>query len=266
MGAPHDTADAPLEDLLARKQSAREGGKRRGTYRVAAGQLLLLEAELQVGEAAIPVTLLDINAGGAGVLVAHAQGAALDAAAQALGPGSVKLTLWPDESKAPISLEAKAANVEQKPDGVRLGLRFEAEAARDAVDGDLLAMFNQRRALRVSPDPRRPIAVNVIRPGDAPVLEGEMVDVSVEGMAVRLPAEAAARLLPGAAVVLRFRLTGAKEAIRMAGLLRHVRPGEGGVACGFAFDPAAPDLDQNRTRIGALIVRRQLSMRRRGGR
>ncbi len=266
MGAPHETADVPLEDLLARRQSARLGGKRRGTYRVASGGLLLLEAELRVGEVAIAVTLLDINAVGAGVLVARAEAATLTAAAQRLGDGDVSLTLWPDEAHGPVTFRARAVHAESAEDGTRLGLRFHRTRERAAVGEALLALFNQRRALRVAPDPRRPIQVRVVRGEDEPVIEGPMLDVSVEGMAVRLTEADAARLQRGDTAVLRFQLNGARAPVRMAAVLVHIRTQDEGVVCGFAYDADAPDLDQNRTRIGALIVRRQLAIRRRGGR
>lgn len=262
MGAAPHTADVPLEDLLGRRQAARSGGRRRGTYRVQSQELQQLQAHLRVGADRVPVTLLDLSARGAGVRADRAGTAALERAAA--GGATNQMTLVLDLPDGPgVHIGAQAVQASSDPDGLRLGLRL-SPADREDLEARLLPLFNQRRALRVTPPARQPVAVRISDPQGEGIAEGALVDLSVEGMGLRLDADAAAAIRPGAQVGLRFVVAGSREPVRMGAVVRHVRPGpDGDRLVGLAFDPEHPDAAHARTRVGAYIVRRQLQMRRR---
>jgi hypothetical protein len=263
MGAAQLPADVPLEDLLGRRQPARSGGRRRGTYRVQSQELQQLGAQLYVDGTCIAVSLLDLSARGAGVHAGRSAVAALEAAAAAGATNRMALRLELPDGVG-VRLHAQAVQASAGPDGLRLGLRL-APAEREALESHLLPLFNQRWALRVTPSPRHPVAVQISDPQGERIADAHMVDVSVEGMGLSLDADAARSLLRGDNVGLRFVVAGSREPVRLGAIIRHLRPGPDGTALvGVSFDPEPPDARHARTRVGAYIVRRQLELRRHG--
>lgn len=263
MGAAPLSADVPLEDLLGRRQAARAGGRRRGTYRVQSPELGQLDAAIVLGEIRVPVTLLDLSARGAGVRTDRAGERALERAAAAGASNHIALELAPPGAGPAVRIGAHAVQAAPEAEGLRLGLRL-APAEREALEAHLLPLFNQRRALRVSPPARQPVSVRLLDPAGERLAEARMIDLSVEGMGVELEGAPAVALEIGAPVTLRFVVSGSREPVRLGAIVRHLRAtGDGPLVVGLAFDPDHDDAAHARTRVGAYIVRRQLQLRRR---
>lgn len=261
MGAAPHPAAIPLAALL-RSQAARDGGRRRGTYRVQPQELDRLDASVLISDARVPVTLLDLSARGAGVRTDHAGGRILEQMAAAGATNQVSLELRLPDPGPPLCLSARMVQVSGDPDGLRIGLQLRP-AQREAVEAWLLPLFNQRRALRVSAPPGKPLIVRVFDDQGEPLAEVRMVDLSVEGMGLELDDAAKAALSVGSAVALRFVVAGSREPVRLGAVVRHIgEDGDGQTVAGVAFDPDQGDATHARSRVGAYIVRRQLQMRR----
>lgn len=264
MGAENHPAEMPLERLLGRRQPTRAGGRRRGTYRVQSTELGQIHAALLVDGVKVGVTLLDLSARGAGVRTDKTGERALERAAAAGATNHITLELGLPGGGPTVASSAHAVQASTDPDGLRLGLRL-APADREALEARLLPLFNQRRALRVSPPPRQRVMVRVLDGTGERLGEGHMVNLSVEGMGLRLDDASADSLAVGDAVILRFVVSGSREPVRISARVRHIyATRDGAHIAGLAFDPDHEDAAHTRTRVGAYIVRRQLQMRRRG--
>ena len=131
-----------------------------------------------------------------------------------------------------------------------------------SLEAQLLPLFNQRRSLRVSTSGQHSIPVRVLGSDGARIAEAKMVDLSIEGMGIRL--ESSADMVVGARVNLQFQVGGSREPVDLNAVVRHIHPiGQAHGIVGCAFDPDHPATARARTRVGAFIVRRQLEMRRR---
>ena len=129
----------------------------------------------------------------------------------------------------------------------------------------LQSLFNQRRAYRVRPPSGERVPVHFRPPGGGGWVRGELVDISVLGIAITLPAEAAERVSPGDRARVGLALPGAPTLItarvRVANLLPLGRT-RARVGCELAverLDHAA------RRAITDYVMRRQLEERRARG-
>lgn len=107
-----------------------------------------------------------------------------------------------------------------------------------ASDSELLGIDERRRVLRVRTLPGEKVIVEVLRPGAAAPLFGEMADIGTGGMRLAVPRAAAERIGDIDSIDVRFRLQDHSEMLAVEARIRHRRAANGVIYLGLQFMPA----------------------------
>jgi hypothetical protein len=267
MGFPPRDADAPFEDLLALPQTPREPGRKRRNYRIQIEGLATERSSLRIIDTDVPVRIINISAAGAQVLIPVEVLSTVDGSANTLSDLTLQFVLQGETQV--ITLPGRVANARPDPDGMRLGITFNTQvSARQGLAAKLLALLNQRSALRVTPSPKSVLRVLVCDLNGAKVGEGTLYDLSVEGVGLLVEDADTAQLMDRPSVILHLPIRPGRDPVVALAAPRHTRAstsedgGEAKTLCGFAFDYTSPESSDLRMRLGGYIVRRQLALAR----
>lgn len=247
---------------LVRARLAPAAGRRSG-YVVSGEGGGRLRAALVVGSVAAAVTVCEIGASGAEVILSDSTCRTLKRAIELVGRSELRMQL--SGRGLPLRVRAVPGARSRTPEGVRLGLRYKLTPDQHvALDRMLLDLFNDRAALRVRSDPDRRLPV-VFRSPDAPEgLTGLLLDASLTGLGALVSAPAP--LAPGTPIEVGVRFGDGDRVTRLrAQVVRWAAPHSAGAAppgtwyVGVRFE-------DNEARVGAAgvgryVVRRQLAIR-----
>ncbi len=215
MGAAHGRAALPKEWEMS---DAEHG--RRQSYRTETGGDIQVWIRSQ-GAPDLAVDVLDLSAGGAGLLRGRPDGRRLTRGEP------IQLVLTCRHLRDPLIIAGQVVHVRADDDPMmqRLGIAFdEWDERRETLVPRIRAVFNKRRAVRVEPRPGERIGVQLKSVAGFRTYEGELVNLSTGGLAVRMPASAGERIEDNAQVEVRFRIPGEKSAYRVECTLRHRFP------------------------------------------
>lgn len=133
---------------------------------------------------------------------------------------------------------------------------------RRALESAMERIFNRRSAVRgYAPAFAQPSATLSI-PGTPAAFAGRLRDLSLSGAGLLLDPAAAGAVTLGSGCRLALDLEPGDEPLRMGGLVRQVRAGNGELIVGVEFDPAVAGRPANARRIYRWVTERQLDERR----
>lgn len=213
-----------------------------------------LRAKLEVlGVAAVEGQVVDLSAGGAGLLLSKGQ-----ASKMRVGLGACLLFETLVLLK-PIRLTARVACTAEESDGrVRVGLEFTRPGELDRqVPFVLRKEFNRRGEPRSRPD--GPIDVLVAASDGSEQVRGRVVDVSTGGLGVSLGARDPGKLATAERVTLSFGLPGSSTELRFAGKVRGRRAHGDLTLLNVQFDArATEDYEWQRSIVEEYVTERLL--------
>ncbi len=149
-------------------------------------------------------------------------------------------------------------------DGVLLGVEFDApEDVAAELPSALVSAFNRRRA------PRMDVGDVVEVMLDDPLSDDDagsgslalLLNVSVDGVALRVDPHLARDLRVDTPLELGFSLPDVRDPFRLHGTVRSTWPEGDCVGCGIQFDPRSSGFKEQRARLRAAVVRRMDQLR-----
>ena len=216
-----------------------------------------LRAKLEVlGVASAEGQVVDLSAGGAGVLLPKAK-----AASMRVGLGACLLFETLVLLK-PIRLSARIACTVEEADGrVRVGLEFTRPGELDRqVPFVLRKEFNRRADPRARPED--PIDVLVASPDGSEKARARMVDVSTGGLGVSLSAGDAGKFATAEKLSLAFHLPGSSTELHFAGKVRGRRAQGDLTLLNVQFDArATEDYEWQRSIVEEYVTERLVRSR-----
>ncbi|MHC4767374.1 MAG: PilZ domain-containing protein [Planctomycetota bacterium] len=228
---------------------------RRAQYRVSIDDLADLRVALLGPDGApCPGRLLDISASGAGI--------------RFRGPGfpslavgqEVDLVFTFEKLTPPMTVAAKVQHRTEEQGARRFGFRFlEAQALDAQLPPVMRELFNRRRSVRVAPDPRRPVTVELRTEPEAPPLEVGLVNVSETGVAISLEVGQDSRFADTTTLLVTLYLPDSRRPVSLMGNIRYRRLVAERLHYGIDFDPeASRDFARKQATITKYVLKRQL--------
>jgi c-di-GMP-binding flagellar brake protein YcgR len=228
---------------------------RRAQYRVSIDDIADLRVAL-LGPDGSPCSgrLLDISASGAGV---RFQGPGLPSLA--VGQ-EVDLVFTSEKLPAPMTVAAKVQHRTEEQGARRFGFRFlEVQALDTQLSPVMREFFNRRRTVRVVPDPRRPVRVELRTEPEAPPLEVVLVNLSETGVGIRLEAGQDSRFADTTALLVTLYLPDSRRPVTLTGNIRYRRLVAEQLHYGIDFDPeASREFARKQAAITKYVLKRQL--------
>jgi c-di-GMP-binding flagellar brake protein YcgR len=169
------------------------------------------------------VRLLDLSSGGAGVeLPASASG-------MLLMRDLVELRVLSPRLPETIDMRGKVAWLDEAAARPKVGIVFvNWREHRMLLDSQLKGLFNEREAFRVEPDHRHPITAEIHLDDGATTLQVKLRDISVLGLALRIPAKSMDQLPAKTGALVTLRSGHAEMDLKLRAEVRHVREDESG--------------------------------------
>lgn len=201
-----------------------------------------------------PGMLIDVSASGAGVRFTGPIAPRL-----AIGQ-EVDLVFSSKRLGAPMTLAARVLHRMEEGGGRRFGFRFLETHMLDAFLPPVMReYFNRRQSVRVTPDPARPVGVELrLEPGTAPV-EAGLVNLSVYGAAVSLPPDAEAMFVDTDALWATLYLPTSRRPISMFGHIRYRRLVKERIHYGLHFDAEeSPDFARKQAILTKYVLKREM--------
>ncbi len=149
-------------------------------------------------------------------------------------PLGVAVAVSMERGEVPTRFVAQVV-VRRELDGNR---RFTLRVAEPAVLA-FLGARDLRAAARVRPSEGEPIEVHLYLGGQAPLVRGQLYDLSNTGIAASFAPEEEPRLHQASEVSVRFTLPNEKKSVRLVGHIRNRVLQEGGIRYGILFDESA---------------------------
>ena len=235
-------------------------GGRRAQYRVSIGDVADLHvALLRPDGSLVTGRLLDVSAAGAGVSFLGPKFPSLAVGQEA------DLVFSSEKLAAPLTVSAVVQHRTEEQSARRYGFRFLEAQALDAILPPVMReLFNRRRTVRVVPDPRRPVAVELRTEPEAAPWEVELINISETGVAISLPADLDAKLADTTAVLVTLYLPGHRRPVSLMGDIRYRRLVLDRIHYGVNFDPeASRDFARKQAMITKYVLKRELQSLRR---
>ena len=228
---------------------------RRGQYRVSIDDIADLCVAL-LGPDGSPCSghLLDVSATGVGIRF-------LGPSYPSLAVGQeVDLVFASEKIGAPMTVAAKVQHRTEEQGARRFGFRFlEAQALDAQLSPVMRELFNRRRTVRVVPDPRRPVTVELRTEPGAPPLEVGLVNVSETGVAISLDAGQDSRFADTTALLVTLYLPDSRRPVSLMGNIRYRWLVAERLQYGIGFDPeASRDFVRKQATITKYVLKRQL--------
>jgi c-di-GMP-binding flagellar brake protein YcgR len=205
---------------------------RRGQYRVSVDDLGDLRvAVLDPGGDRIRGTLIDVSGSGAGIRFARPTAPRL-----AVGQ-EVDLVFSSQQLGPPMTVAARVQHRTEEAGGRRFGFRFlEPQTLEAYLPPVMREFFNRRRTVRVTPDPARPVKVELRTEPESPPVDAGLVNLSMEGAAVSLNPGAEAGFVDAEALWVTFYLPTSRRPVSVFGHIRYRRLVKESVHYGLDFD------------------------------
>ena len=228
---------------------------RRAQYRVSIDDIADLRVALLSPDGS-PCSgrLLDISASGAGVRF-MAPGFPSLAVGQ-----EVDLVFTSDKLTPPMTVAAKVQHRTEEQGARRFGFRFlETQALDTQLPPVMRELFNRRRSVRVAPDPRRPVRVELRTEPESPPLEVELVNVSETGVAISLEVGQDSRFANTTTLLVTLYLPDSRRPVSLMGNIRYRQIVAERLQYGIDFDPeASRDFARKQATITKYVLKRQL--------
>ncbi|MHC4765438.1 MAG: PilZ domain-containing protein [Planctomycetota bacterium] len=224
---------------------------RRSQYRVTIGDVADLHvALLDPGGSPVTGLLLDVSGAGAGIRF-------LGPKLPSLAVGQdVDLVFSSEKLAAPLTVPAVVQHRTEEQSARRYGFRFLEAQALDAILPPVMReFFNRRRTVRVVPDPRRPVAVELRTEPEAAPWEVELIS---------LRGDLDAKFADTTAVLVTLYLPGNRRPVSLMGDIRYRRLVQDRIHYGINFDPeTSRDFARKQAAITKYVLKRQLKSLRR---
>lgn len=188
----------------------------RRQYRIRPASATDLSVAIKTEECLIPGDVVDLSAGGIGVLFEPD----LDPCYHVGETLHVRLTS--QHLSDYLAAPCRVSHVEEIEDGRVYGFEFvDSLGLLSCLPRELARLFNKRHALRVEPDPVNPIEVKVEGTNPAFEIKAYLRDFSTEGLSFRAPALAEFAMSTTKVVKVTFRLPGSRDALTFWSRIRH---------------------------------------------
>jgi c-di-GMP-binding flagellar brake protein YcgR len=228
---------------------------RRAQYRVTIGDVAELQvALLHPGGSPVGGRLLDVSGAGAGISF-------LGPKLPSLAVGQeVDLVFDSEKLAAPLTVPAVVQHRTEEQSARRYGFRFLEAQELDAIIPPVMReFFNRRRTVRVVPDPRRPVKVELRTEPEAAPWEVGLVNISETGVAISLPTELDAKLAGITTVLVTLFLPGQRRPVSLMGDIRYRRLVLDRLHYGVNFDPeTSREFSRKQAVITKYVLKRQL--------
>ena len=164
------------------------------------------------------------------------------------------------ELEAPVHISTVMLLCDKCNRSSRIGFRFlEAQALDAQLSPVMRETFNRRRTVRVVPDPRRPVTVELRTEPGAPPLEVGLVNVSETGVAISLDAGQDSRFADTTALLVTLYLPDSRRPVSLMGNIRYRRLVAEQLHYGIDFDPeASRDFARKQAAITKYVLKHQL--------
>ncbi len=171
----------------------------------------------------------------------------------------VELTIASDRLKRPLAISARVVHRLDEESSREYGLQFtDRQQLEDQLATELFRLFNRRKTYRVEPDRNAPVEAT-LEHGQAGVqVQAEVVDISVEGLGVRVPADAMATLGTTDRVKVAISLPGRQAPVILIGTIRFRQVKGEEIGCGIEFDfEQSEDPKRQQNAITDYVMKRQ---------
>jgi c-di-GMP-binding flagellar brake protein YcgR len=228
---------------------------RREQYRVSVDEIDDLRvAVLGPDGVRVPGMLIDVSGSGAGVRFLG-----VNAPRLAVGQ-AVDLVFTSKQIGPPMTVPARVQHRTEESGGRRFGFRFlEATSLEAYLPPVMREFFNRRQTVRVTPDPARPVRVELrLDPESSPV-EAGLVNVSIAGAAVSLSPRAEAEFVDADALWVTLYLPTSRRPVSMYGHIRYRRLVKESVHYGLDFDAdESRDFARKQAILTKYVLKRQM--------
>jgi c-di-GMP-binding flagellar brake protein YcgR len=232
---------------------------RREHYRVNVDELADLRvAILEPGGEPVPGMLVDVSGSGAGVRFTGPYAPKL-----AVGQ-EVDLVFTSKHLGPPMTVAARVQHRTEEGGGRRFGLRFlEAHSLEAYLPPVMREYFNRRQTVRVTPDPARPVGVELRREPESAPFEAGLVNVSVNGAAVSILPSAEAEFVDADALWITLYLPTSRRPVSMYGHIRYRRLVKESIHYGLDFDAEeSPDFARKQAILTKYVLKREMKLLR----
>jgi c-di-GMP-binding flagellar brake protein YcgR len=228
---------------------------RRAQYRVSIDDIADLRVAL-IGPDGSPCwgRLLDVSASGAGIRF-------LAPSFPNLAVGQdVDLVFTSEKLTTPMTIAAKVQHRTEEQGARRFGFRFlEVQALDTQLTPVMREFFNRRRSVRVVPDPRRPVKVELRSEPGAEPLEVELLNVSETGVAVSLEPGEDSRFAETTMLLVTLYLPDSRRPVSLMGNIRYRRLLAEHLHYGIDFDPeSSRDFARKQATLTKYVLKRQM--------
>jgi c-di-GMP-binding flagellar brake protein YcgR len=153
----------------------------------------------------------------------------------------------------PLAATARVRHRAEKAGRYRYGLQFtDREQLESRLWSVFRRLFNRRRSVRVAPEYAPPVEVN----GGGVRIAVALVDISRQGISVRIPAEKERALARSEHVELSVTLPGGLDSVHLDGIIRSRRLAGSQIDYGIEFDlERSPDAGRQQSLIGSYVTR-----------
>jgi c-di-GMP-binding flagellar brake protein YcgR len=198
--------------------------------------------------------LLDVSASGAGIRFVGPRFPNL-----AVGQ-EVDLVFTSRTLTAPMTVAAKVQHRAEEQGARRFGFHFlETQALDTELPPVMRELFNRRRTVRVVPDPRRPVLVELRTDADALPLEVGLINISETGVAVCLDVGQDSRFAETTSVLVTLYLPDSRRPVSLIGDIRYRRMLGDQLHYGINFNPEeSRDFSRKQAALTKYVLKRQL--------
>ncbi len=232
---------------------------RRAQYRVDLGESTDLSVTIPNPQG-VPFSgeLLDVSGSGAGVRFVLP-----DCPILALGE-VIKLVFTSKRLKDPVRVAARVQNRTEEEGARRYGFGFIDGRQLDAeLPPVLRKLFNRRKALRVAPDPDRPVAVVLEGEGGGIRAEARLANLSTIGAGVAIDPESESAFADTSRIAISLSLPDSRDPIRLIAHIRHRRLVAAEILYGLEFDAElSQDFTRQQDQITKYVMERQRALLR----
>ena len=144
--------------------------------------------------------------------------------------------------------------------------RFESDTSEryhfhlaEACNAAVRTLFNRRGALRIWPDPKQPVSVQVKMPGAPKPVLGQLKDISMSGMAFCVPEDVEAGMFTKSTCQIAFKLPDS-PVLAFEGHIRHRALSSAGIIYGVEFEPSTRGFEDASDAIGAWVRKREIEI------
>lgn len=227
---------------------------RRAHYRVKVDDAASLQVAVKRPRDSLCVGhLIDLSASGVGIRF-------LGLSAPNLTVGEeIDLVFSSEKLNAPLTWAARVQHRAEEDGSRRYGFRFLQAQKLDAhLPPVFRQYFNRRRAVRVAPDPARPVSVTLAAAPEGLPLDARLENISALGVGVSLEAGLDAAFVETTKIRISIDLPDARRPITMVAHIRYRRLVGSRIYYGVEFDPeVSEDFERQQDIIVKYVTKRE---------